>query len=395
MSSDLKAWQRSVIRNSMASYRRAQENYYIKGKPLFQMENGNQAFSLLTPPLGSPAARRRVRLIVDNMTQSKAATPEGQAPVLSARTPHVITVAVTYNCQCDCLHCSAAFYKEEVARNHSALSLDELRGAIGQAVDLGATCVVLTGGEPLLFERIYDLVASVDKARSVCTIFTNGEFLTEHTVEKLKHAGVYGVFVSVDHADSARHDQHRQRPGLSAKIARGLELCQKANIPTGISTYATREKIRTGELDAMMDFARSLKVIEVFIFDVIPTGRLSEQRDCILDDDEAEQIREFRRVYNDKADYPRIIHQTMFSSIAYPCVAEGCPAGMVQVHLRANGDVAPCDFTPYSFGNIRRQSFREIWETMTASTLYAQPSTRCRLSQPDFWTKLDELNRVQ
>ena len=395
MSSDLKAWQRSAIRNSMASYRRAQENYYIKGKPLFQLENGNQAFSLLTPPLGSPAARRRVRLIVDNMTQSKAATPEGQAPVLSARTPHVITVAVTYNCQCDCLHCSAAFYREEVARNHSALSLDELRGAIGQAVDLGATCVVLTGGEPLLFERIYDLVASVDKARSVCTIFTNGEFLTEHTVEKLKQAGVYGVFVSVDHADSARHDQHRQRPGLSARIARGLELCQKAKILTGISTYATREKIRDGELDALMDLARSLKVLEVFIFDVIPTGRLSDQRDCMLDDNEAAQIREFRRTYNDKTDYPRIIHQTMFSSIAYPCVAEGCPAGMVQVHLRANGDVAPCDFTPYSFGNIRRQSLREIWETMTASTLYAQPSTRCRLSQPDFWTKLDELKSVQ
>ena len=379
----------------MANYRRAQENYYIKGKPLFQLDNGNQAFSLLTPPLGSPAARRRVRLIVDNMTQSNAATPEGQPPVISARTPHVITVAVTYNCQCDCLHCSAAFYKEEVTRNHSALSLDELRSGIGQAVDLGATCVVLTGGEPLLFEHIYELVASVDKARSVCTLFTNGEFLTEHAVEKLKQAGIFGVFVSVDHADTARHDENRQRPGLSAKISKGLELCQKANIPTGISTYATREKIRTGELDALMDLARSLKVMEVFIFDVIPTGRLSEQRDCMLDDDEAEQIREFRHIYNDKIDYPRIIHQTMFSSIAYPCVAEGCPAGMVQVHLRANGDVAPCDFTPYTFGNIRRQSLREIWDAMTASPLYAQPSTRCRLSQPAFWTKLDELKRIQ
>jgi MoaA/NifB/PqqE/SkfB family radical SAM enzyme len=315
--------------------------------------------------------------------------------VLNARTPHVITVAVTYNCQCDCLHCSAAFYKEEVRRNRNALSLDELRGAIGQAVDLGATCVVLTGGEPLLFERIYDLVASVDKARSVCTLFTNGEFLTEPTVEKLKRAGIYGIFVSVDHADAARHDQHRQRPGLSAKINRGLELCHQAKILTGISTYATREKIRYGELDALMDLAKSLKVLEVFIFDVIPTGRLSDQRECMLTDEEAEQIREFRRTYNDKPEYPRIIHQTMFSSIAYPCVAEGCPAGMVQVHLRANGDVAPCDFTPCSFGNIRQQSLGEIWEAMTKSDLYAQPSARCRLSQPDFWTKLDALDNVQ
>jgi MoaA/NifB/PqqE/SkfB family radical SAM enzyme len=395
MTSDLKAWQRSAIRNSMANYRRAQENYYIKGKPLVDLENGYQAFSLLTPPLGSPAARRRVRLIVDNMTQSNAAMPGARPATLNARTLHVITVAATYNCQCDCLHCSAAFYKEEVTRNRNALSLGELQDAVRQAVDLGATCVVLTGGEPLLYEGIYELIASVDPARSVCPLFTNGEFLTERTVEKLKQAGIYGVFVSVDHADAARHDQNRQRPGLSKRISRGLALCQQAKILTGISTYATREKIRDGELDALMDLAKSLKVLEVFIFDVIPTGRLSAQRECMLADEEAEQLREFRRIYNEKPEYPHIIHQTMFSSIAYPCVAEGCPAGMVQVHLRANGDVAPCDFTPHSFGNIRQRSLGEIWEAMTKSSLYAQPSARCRLSQPDFWTKLDAINTVQ
>jgi MoaA/NifB/PqqE/SkfB family radical SAM enzyme len=85
----------------------------------------------------------------------------------------------------------------------------------------------------------------------------------------------------------------------------------------------------------------------------------------------------------------------MFASIAYPCVAEGCPAAMVQLHLRANGDVSPCDFTPRSFGNIRRQPLREIWEAMAASELYAQPSARCRLSRPDFWAKLDELDCKQ
>ena len=138
--------------------------------------------------------------------------------------------------------------------------------------------------------------------------------------------------------------------------------------------------MQNGELDALMDVARDLNVLEVFLFDVIPTGRLSDQRECLLTDEEAAQIVEFRQRYTEKPDYPRIVHQTMFASIAYPCVAEGCPAAMVQVHLRANGDVSPCDFTPYSFGSIRRQSLREIWETMAANPLYAEPSARCRLS---------------
>src|SRR4030042_1460776 len=139
----------------------------------------------------------------------------------------------------------------------------------------------------------------------------------------------------------------------------------------------------------MMDLARDHQVLEVFLFDVIPTGRLRGQHECLLSDEEAAQIVEFRRKYTSKPDYPRIVHQTMFASIAYPCVAEGCPAAMVQVHLRANGDVSPCAFTPHSFGRLRRQSLGDIWVAMTKSPLYAVPSARCRLSRPAFWAELD------
>ncbi len=116
---DLKAWQRSAIRNTMANYRRAQENYYISGKPLVELEDGTKAFSLLTPPLGSLAARRRVKLIMGNMLQANAAAPTQVQFATAGRTPHVITVAVTYNCQCDCLHCSAVDYQERTRREKS------------------------------------------------------------------------------------------------------------------------------------------------------------------------------------------------------------------------------------------------------------------------------------
>jgi len=323
---------------------------------------------------------------VDNMVQSSQA-----GVTATARTPHVITVAITYNCQCDCAHCSALDYRQQAAQNGHALTYEELSSVIDQAVELGTTCVILTGGEPLVHPRVYDLIRGVDRSRSVCTIFTNGELLVEATVAKLKAAGLFGVFGSIDHPDAERHDLNRGRPGLFAKATRGLQRCREAGLLTGISTYATREKILSGELDAMMELGRDLDVLEVFLFDVIPTGRLSKQRECLLSDEEAAQIVEFRQRYGERPDYPRIVHQTMFASIAYPCVAEGCPAAMVQVHLRANGDVSPCDFTPYSFGNIRNQSLREIWENMAGHSLYAEPSARCRLSRPDFWTKLDEL----
>jgi len=392
MSSNLKSWQRTTIRNNMANYRRAQDNYAVLNKQFIELENGYKAFSLVSPPIGSPVARRRIKLIMEDNVQPGLEGQDGASASFDKRTPHVITIAVNYDCQCACEHCSAAPYQEETQRLKNSLTLGELKSAVEQSVDLGTTCVVLTGGEPLLFDGIYELIRSVDRKRSVCTMFSNGEFLTEGNVNELKQAGLFGIYVSIDHSNPERHDANRGRPGLAAKAFQGLKLCQKAGIPTGISTFATREKLETGELDAMMELAKSLNVLEVFIFDVVPTGRLLDQHDCTLTDEEIDRIRDFRERYNQLSDYPRIVHQTMFSSIAYPCAAEGCPAAMVQMHLRANGDVSPCDFTPCSFGNIRELPLGDIWQRMISSELYKGPSPRCRLSKREFWNRLAEVN---
>lgn len=390
MGSNLKKWQRSLIRNNIEKYRESLESYYIKNKPEIDMGSGFRAYSLVSPALGSLVAKRRLRFILNDMVSREDRQEKGDSISWESRTPHFITIAVTYNCQCDCKHCSAYLYQQDVKKNNSALTTQELKDAVKQTVDMGTTCVVFTGGEPLLVPDIYELVKHVDKKKSICTVFTNGELLTEENVKKLKESGVFGVFVSFDFADAKAHDENRKKTGIFDKAIAGIKLCQKHKILTGISTYGTREKIENGELDKIMDLAKKLNVLEVFLFDVIPTGRLSESYDCMLSENNFVQVNAFREKYNTKSDYPRILHQTMFTSIAYPCVAEGCPAGIAQVHLRGNGDVTPCDFTPFAFGNIRKRPLKEIWNDITKHELYAEHSKHCRLSRMDFWNKAKE-----
>ena len=391
MTDNLQQWQRSMIRNNIEKYREALENYYIKNKRIVEVSSG-KAFSLLSPPLGSPAARRRIRFIMNNAIDKSSKIDENGTIKWGSRTPHFLTIAVTYNCQCNCKHCSAYDYREDVKREKNALSFSELKRGIREAIDIGSTCIILTGGEPLIYEDIYKLIKSVDKSKSICTIFTNGEYLNKEVVEKLKDSGVFGIFVSLDYSDSKKHNEHRGRKGLFEKAVKGIKLCQKNGILTGLSTFITKEKIIDGELDAMMDLGKSLDVLEVFLFDVIATGKLKDKQSCMLGDNEINEIKRFRKKYNEKSDYPRIIHQTMFSSIAYPCAAEGCPAGVAQIHLRANGDVSPCDFTPLSFGNIRQKSLGEIWKVITESDIYSKPSNQCRLADSKIWDKIRELS---
>ena len=381
-------WQRSQIRNGMERYREALENYYIKNTRLVEVSNGLRAFSLLSPSLGSNAARRRIRRIMNNISDAGTIVADDGATIWGSRTPHFATVAVTYDCQCDCQHCSAYSYKQGVARTHSALTLSELKDAIRQAVDLGTTCVILTGGEPLLYNGLLRLIESVDHAKSICTIFSNGEYLTEQMVSRLTQAGLFGVFVSLDSADPAQHDAHRRRKGIFEKALDGIKRCQDAGILTGLSSYITRENTCNGQLDAMMDLGKKLNVLEVFLFDVIATGKLRKEQNCMLGEHEVAQVKAFRKRYNEMADYPRIIHQTMFTSIAYPCAAEGCPAGVAQIHLRGNGDVAPCDFTPFPLGNIRQESLEAIWHRITESPVFSSGSRCCRLADPAYWDQL-------
>lgn len=388
---NLKEWQHSIVRNTVTDYRQALENYYIKDKQVIEMENGYKAFSLLSPAIGSGVARRRLKFIINDLkgTSSQESGAQVQIPAKN-RTPHFVTMAITSDCQCDCLHCSASTYRDKAGVSKSNLGPDELKDSIRQMIDLGTTCVVFTGGEPFLFDGLYDLAKSVDKDKAICTVFTNGEYLDKEAVVKLKESGVFGVFVSFDFADPARHDANRRRKGIFDKACRGIELCQEQGILTGISTWATKEKISEGELDRLMELGKRLNVIELFLFDVIPTGRLDGHKECLLNENDFEQIRKLRVKYNTKPDFPRIIHQTMLTSIAFPCAGEGCPAGVAHMHLRVNGDISPCDFSPFSFGNIRTTALKDIWHTITHSELYSQPSQRCRLSDEAFWKKIEK-----
>jgi hypothetical protein len=82
-------WKVYPIRVRMAAYRRAQGDYYLKGKKVVTLENGSRVFSLLAPALGSPASRRRIRQVIDNMSALDGVTSRGKDHASPARTPSV------------------------------------------------------------------------------------------------------------------------------------------------------------------------------------------------------------------------------------------------------------------------------------------------------------------
>lgn len=381
----LQAWQVSHVRKMIRRYR---ESIYenLNKEKVRMTKDGRPVFTVLSPPLGSIVARRRIRFAKEDLTSPETIIENDEVVKWGKRSPHVFSVAVTYKCQCNCQHCSADTYREKVRREGGLLTFEELRDAINQGVDLGATIVILTGGEPLLRPEIFDLVEAIDKNKCTPIMFTNGEFLTDDVVKKLADRGLYGVFVSIDSAIAGEHDAFRGREGLFEKAVEGIKKTIAAGILTGIATVATKERVHNGDLDGIMELGKELGIMEVVIFDITPAGKLINVVDKLLGKEEIEKIEAFTHRYNELKEYPSVFHESLFSYFAVPCV-KGCPGGAVMLHLRANGDVTPCDGIPIPFGNIRNEPLEQIWNRITHDEEYAKPHNGCRMADLDFRRK--------
>ena len=165
------------------------------------------------------------------------------------------------------------------------------------------------------------------------------------------------------------------------RATEGITRALEGGLLVGISTYATPERLRNGEVMEMIELARRLRCQEITIFDVVPTGRLlrADERILLTRDDQVELCR-LEDEINARDGYPHVISQAHVNG---PTGA-GCYAGWFQYYSTAYGEIMPCDFTPLSYGSIRETPLADIWQRMTTHPAHRDHSNHCRMQDCDF-----------
>jgi MoaA/NifB/PqqE/SkfB family radical SAM enzyme len=295
--------------------------------------------------------------------------------------PVAMTFAVTYKCQCNCKHCSAG---RHLRNDMTELSTREAKALIDQSQNLGVSLIAFTGGEPLLRDDIYDLISYVDKRKALPIIFTNGLLLTEENVQKLIDAGLYSLFVSIDSAIPEEHDQLRGWKGLFKTAIQGVKSMQAKGGFVGLSSYATRSATEKGMYKKVYSLAKQLGVENLILFDGVPTGSMLNDTSEMLSPEQHEAIRKFSSDVFGHKKIPQFNSQSWQNSIEGYLGGIGCLAVNLQYYVSAYGEVSPCDFTPLSFGNVRNESIKDIWNKMVHHPAYNHRSTFCRMQHPNF-----------
>jgi radical SAM protein with 4Fe4S-binding SPASM domain len=318
--------------------------------------------------------------------------------------PRLVFWELTTGCNLRCIHCRAT--AQELASPLDLSTPDALR-VVEQVSSYAHPILILSGGEPLFRKDVYAIAAHATARGLLVALATNGTLITPAEAERIRSSGIRRVAISLDGADAATHDTFRGLPGSFDAALRGLRAVQDAGVSTQINTTITRRNVH--QLPQILALALRLGADALHTFLLVPVGcgvNIAEEQMVPADeyekvlnwfyDREQEgllelkatcaphyyRVRKQRQVHERRAAQQEVTSshpgalgadltpRAARSPSAAPrsrhpqmgAVTKGCLAGSAVCFISHQGEVFPCGYLPVKAGDLRRQTFAEIWE---------------------------------
>lgn len=269
----------------------------------------------------------------------------------------------TNACNQNCAHC----YRDAGAARQEELDTKEAVALIDQVAAAGFKIFIFSGGEPLLREDIYELVAYACQKGLRPVFGTNGTLITAAVARRLKEAGAAVMGISLDSTDPAAHDRFRRTSGAWEAAVAGMRYCAEAGLPFQVHT--TVMEWNYDEVEALTDLAVQLGARGHHVFFLVPTGRAVEIEHTTLRAAAYEPL--LRRLLEKQQTVGIEVKPTcapQFMRIARQLgipvkYARGCLAGLSYCLIDPVGNVQACAYLDIVAGNIREKPFDVIWRT--------------------------------
>jgi radical SAM protein with 4Fe4S-binding SPASM domain len=265
-------------------------------------------------------------------------------------------------------------------KGHPDLPTEEAFRIIDDIAGYAQPVIVLSGGEPLMRRDVFDIAKyGTGKGLRMC-LATNGTLINDELCGKIKEAGIRIVSLSLDGSTEEFHDNFRNERGAFAGIVNAARLFRQHGIEFIINSSFTRRNQE--EIPKVYNLAKELGATAWYMFMIVPTGRGEEIMNELITKEDYEEILEWHyQMEKDEHDmlvrptcaphYYRVVLQKAkeegvkferrtlkFSTGG----SKGCLAGQLICLINVDGDVLPCSYFPQSAGNVKTQSFKEIWE---------------------------------
>ncbi len=259
-----------------------------------------------------------------------------------AASPCTVVIEPTNRCNLACPGCYAKSTHEG-----SDLTYEQLVSITRQAVDMGVSLVTISGGEPFLRERKEQVITRLAREFPDCgfLVYTNGTMIDDPIARRLARVGNVFPAISVEGFEH-QTDQRRGR-GIYEQNRRVRRVLARHGVMTGFSATMTRQNAEAICTDEFIDLRIAEGDLFGWFFLMHPIGR-SPRPDLMVT---AEQRLLMRQTITRWRAESRPIFLGDFWNDGH--LVGGCIAGgRCYFHIRANGDISPCVFTPVVAGNV-------------------------------------------
>jgi radical SAM protein with 4Fe4S-binding SPASM domain len=281
-----------------------------------------------------------------------------------------VQLHLTERCNLRCKHCY------QTGRNVYEMSLVEVREVVKEIADTlnewrdaygidFSPSFNVTGGEPFLRGDLFEILSEIEARGFDIYLLTNGILIDKRKAKGLFNLGVKGVQISVE-GPKEIHESIRGKGSYAASMKGVKNLLDEG---LKVSLNVTLSSINAGSFMDIVDLALNMGVHRLGFSRLVPSGRGAGMLQEMLSTDTVKDL--YKKIFSLETGNLQIVTGDPVASQSVAKDADdigdipsgGCAAGVSGLTILPDGTIVPCRRLYIPIGNIRRDSFREIWST--------------------------------
>ncbi|MDE5882634.1 MAG: radical SAM protein [Muribaculaceae bacterium] len=306
-----------------------------------------------------------ILLFLSSLVKENYIEKKSQSSGNSKSTLINLQIELTSACNERCIHC---YLPNAVKDTSYSLNFDNLKKVIDDFTMLGGEQLTLTGGEPLLYPELHQLLKFCHEVEIKINLLSNLTLFNQKFIDSIiKHKYVDHIQVSLYSMKPSTHDYITKIRGSWEKTISSIHKLHENGIPVTIACPIMHENMH--DISDIMEYTIKNDISFRASTCLLPknNGDSSFSNQSALNQNEYKQIYEsLISKFGQKA-YNTLFKHSNRSERLCACpsyfISSGvCSTGVSSLAINSQGDVTPCPGWPtFVIGNIKKESLEDIW----------------------------------